>query len=274
MRLKIQLRYNGILPFDLPLNYNYKLTANLYRLFAKSSQEYSEFLHNKGFIINGKHLKLFTFSRLFPRKYKIVNQHIRVFHPVIDWYFSTIIDKSIEHIVRGIFADECIILNYKDNDIRLYFDQIISEPVIEFTEKMKFKCLSSINVNSNQRKEDVDYFRDTELFRQELYYNLLSKYRIIHNAEIETHVPFQFEFLPGYLYKRQNRIDESIQYRKSDSAIIYIRGFFAPFRIRCDNRLIEIGYQCGFGMRNSAGFGMVEVLKDKMPQKHPTSSRL
>jgi len=198
MRLKIQLRYNGILPFDLPLNYNYKLTANLYRLFAKSSQEYSEFLHNKGFIINGKHLKL-------------------VFHPVIDWYFSTIIDKSIEHIVRGIFADECIILNYKDNDIRLYFDQIISEPVIEFTEKMKFKCLSSINVNSNQRKEDVDYFRDTELFRQE-------------------DVPFQFEFLPEYLYKRQNRIDESIQYRKSDSAIIYIRGFFAPFRINFNNK--------------------------------------
>ncbi|MBC8525870.1 MAG: CRISPR-associated endoribonuclease Cas6 [Candidatus Cloacimonetes bacterium] len=273
MRLKIELRYEGKLPFDLPLNYNHKLTANIYRLFSKSSKKYSEFLHDKGFIINGKHLKLFTFSRLFPRKYEIKEHYIRILSPEIDWYFSTIIDKSIEHIVKGIFSDECIILNYRDEDIELKFSQIISEAEIEFTEEIypvspeisrltgvKFKCLSPINVNSNKRKKDLDYFNDTDLFREELYNNLKTKYQLIYDKPIQTEIPFNFEFLPEYLFKKENKISDSIQYRTSDGKIIYIKGFFAPFKIVCDPKLIEIGYQCGFGMRNSAGFGMVEKL--------------
>jgi len=260
MRLKIELIYEGKLPFDLPLNYNYKLTANIYRLFSKSSKKYSEFLHDKGFIINGKHLKLFTFSRLFPRKYEIKNHNLSILSPQINWYFSTMIDKSIEHIVKGIFSDEYIILNSRDKDIELKFSQIISEPEVEFIEKMKFKCLSPINVNSNKRKEDLDYFMDTDLFREELYNNLKTKYQLIYNKSIETDIPFLFEFLPEYLFKKQNKIADSIQYKTSNGKIIYIKGFFAPFKTVCDPKLIEIGYQCGFGMRNSAGFGMVEKI--------------
>ena len=273
MRLKITLLYEGKLPLDLPLNYNHKLTANIYRLFSKSSKKYSKFLHDKGFIINGKHLKLFTFSRLFPSKYEIKNHNIRIFSPEIDWYFATIIDKSIEHIVKGIFSDERIILNSKDIDIELKFSQIISEPEIEFIDEIypvspdisgltgvKFKCLSPINVNSNKRKEDLDYFTDTDLFREELYNNLKTKFQLIYNKPIETNIPFLFEFLPEYLFKKENKISDSIQFRISDGKIIYIKGFFAPFKIVCDPKLIEIGYQCGFGMRNSAGFGMVEKL--------------
>ncbi|MEA3475418.1 MAG: CRISPR-associated endoribonuclease Cas6 [Candidatus Cloacimonadota bacterium] len=271
MRLKIELLYEGKLPFDLPLNYNHKLTANIYRLFSKSSKKYSEFLHDKGFIINGKHLKLFTFSRLFPRKYEIKNHDIRILSPEIDWYFATIIDRNIEHIVKGIFSDERIILNSKDIDIELIFSQIIAEPEIEFGEEVypvrcllskgvKFKCLSPINVNSNKRKEDLDYFTDTDLFREELYNNLKTKYKLIYDKPIQTDIPFNFEFLPEYLFKKQNKIADSIQYKTSDGKIIYIKGFFAPFKIICDPKLIEIGYQCGFGMRNSAGFGMVEKI--------------
>jgi CRISPR-associated endoribonuclease Cas6 len=260
MRLKIRLLYESSLPFDLPLNYNHKLTANIYRLFSKSSKNYSDFLHDKGFIINGKHLKLFTFSRLFPRKYEIKDHYLSILSPQIDWYFSTIIDKSIEHIVKGIFSDEYLIFNSNGKNIELKFSQIIAEPEIEFTDESKFKCLSPINVNSNKRKEDLDYFTDTDLFREELYNNLRTKYQLIYDKPIGRDIPFEFEFLPEYLFKKENKISDSLQYITRDGKIIYIKGFFAPFRIKCDPRLIKIGYACGFGMRNSAGFGMVEKI--------------
>jgi CRISPR-associated endoribonuclease Cas6 len=34
----------------------------------------------------------------------------------------------------------------------------------------------------------------------------------------------------------------------------------APFTITADPQLIQLGYECGFGENNSAGFGMVEVV--------------
>ncbi|MEI6848119.1 MAG: CRISPR-associated endoribonuclease Cas6 [Chlorobiaceae bacterium] len=33
----------------------------------------------------------------------------------------------------------------------------------------------------------------------------------------------------------------------------------APFRIEAPSELIEVGYECGFGEKNSQGFGMVKV---------------
>ncbi|MBN2244972.1 MAG: CRISPR-associated endoribonuclease Cas6, partial [Candidatus Aminicenantes bacterium] len=42
---------------------------------------------------------------------------------------------------------------------------------------------------------------------------------------------------------------------------INIKAFEAPFIIRANPELIKIGYQCGFGEKNSAGFGCVEIIK-------------
>ena len=40
---------------------------------------------------------------------------------------------------------------------------------------------------------------------------------------------------------------------------IKIRGIMCPFRVSGNPALIQIGYECGFGDKNSAGFGMVEI---------------
>ena len=40
-----------------------------------------------------------------------------------------------------------------------------------------------------------------------------------------------------------------------------IRGVVAPFHVIGAPELIHIGYECGFGDKNSMGFGMVEVSK-------------
>jgi CRISPR-associated endoribonuclease Cas6 len=40
---------------------------------------------------------------------------------------------------------------------------------------------------------------------------------------------------------------------------INIRGWLAPFTVEGSKELIELGYEAGFGSRNSMGFGMAEV---------------
>ena len=41
---------------------------------------------------------------------------------------------------------------------------------------------------------------------------------------------------------------------------IKIRGVVSPFHVIGAPELIHIGYECGFGDKNSMGFGMADVL--------------
>ena len=65
MRVKITALTES--PAIIPFNYNYALHSAIYGLMEKSSGEYSEYLHDKGFINEAvkKRFKLFTFSKLF-----------------------------------------------------------------------------------------------------------------------------------------------------------------------------------------------------------------
>ncbi len=42
---------------------------------------------------------------------------------------------------------------------------------------------------------------------------------------------------------------------------IKIKAMEAPFFIEADSDLIRLGYECGWGEKNSAGFGCVDVLQ-------------
>jgi CRISPR-associated endoribonuclease Cas6 len=56
-------------PAAIPFNYNYALHSAIYGLIEKSSGEYSEYFHDKGFINEAvkRRFKLFTFLKLFLR---------------------------------------------------------------------------------------------------------------------------------------------------------------------------------------------------------------
>jgi CRISPR-associated endoribonuclease Cas6 len=41
---------------------------------------------------------------------------------------------------------------------------------------------------------------------------------------------------------------------------IQIVGAFAPFTLTGTTELVRVGYECGLGEKNAAGFGMIEVV--------------
>ena len=89
----------------------------------------------------------------------------------------------------------------------------------------------------------------SDLIRQ----NLLRKH-----AAIYGHPPrddaLEFAFDDRYIQKRQGRVTRLVDYKG-----IKIKGVMCPFRVSRSVPLIQTGYECGFGDKNSAGFGMVEI---------------
>jgi len=260
------------LPAAIPFDYNYALHSAIYALIEKSSGEYSEYLHDKGFPGESvkKRFKLFTFSKLFFTPTKIKKNG---FNGVKEIYFvfSTPIEQSYEHLILGLFSDQTFHLNFSGKKIDFSVTQVESLPEPQFDSECKFLCLSPIAVSTQRKKENgrleqhyLDYMNpeEREHFIKNIKKNLINKYWTFYKTDYADHEhEFKFSFDVNYIAKRQGKISKLIHFKKIDNNIkTKIKGFEAPFKIIADPELIKIGYDCGFGNDNSAGMGCVEII--------------
>jgi CRISPR-associated endoribonuclease Cas6 len=59
--------------------------------------------------------------------------------------------------------------------------------------------------------------------------------------------------------QKHRRVTKKITINENGRFPIDVIGIQAPFTIEGDPELIKVGYECGFGEKNSMGFGMAEV---------------
>ena len=266
-------------PCKISYNYQYVLHSAIYSLIQKSSKEYSEFLHHKGFELNErsandesknikKIFKLFTFSKLkfFPNnrtKYGFENVK------EIEFNFATPVKKSFEHLVLGIFSNSEIILNFQNRNTKFNIQSVetIKEPSISGEEKficLSPICTSTVRIKNGKREQHFLNYMDPKersKFIQNIKSNLIKKYKTIYEKDYRNgNLDFQFSFDPEYIVKKEGKISKLISFKNN----IKIKAYEAPFTIKADPELIKIGYDCGFGEKNSAGFGMVKV---NLPQR-------
>ena len=147
MRIKLNLRtvQNH---HCIPINYQYPLSAVIYRILSDSSPEYSQFLHDRGYLgPDGKLRKLFTFSRLDiqPRAdvkndMLIPGNHNRITLTIA----SPMIDDFIQHFVIGLFQNQYLEIANNKTKCKLLVEQVEACPEPEFTSEMTFRAMSPI----------------------------------------------------------------------------------------------------------------------------------
>ncbi len=266
MRLKIAMQERSG-KFLLPFNYNHKLMSALYGLIRSSDQAYSLFLHNDGFVHQGKHFKLFTFSELkINGPYRVTKQGLNAGTNRLIWYVSTPVDKSIENIVMGIFEKNSIELRYSSTTLRFDITGVETMPEPEIKETMHFTCLSPIFMDTfiddpetgKKKSWTLNYFKDNEKFVENIKNNLIRKHEIIHKRTIHPK-SFRFEFDEKYINRKNGKITSLITFKAKNGSPIKLKCFNAPFTIDTDPELIKVGYECGFGSKNSNGLGMITV---------------
>jgi len=255
LKIKVKLEKTG----DIPFNYQYQLHAALYQIIRKSSLDYSTFLHDTGFIDEKKNLKLFTFSRCYFKDIKLTKYGFSKVNQ-FQFYFSTPIEKSLEHLVLGIFSDQTFSLQFGKNKFTCYIEHVETMKEPEFKNEMKFLCLSPVAIASNDEKYSgkhyLDYMNPDERagFVEGIKLNLMRKYKLVAKENLKSN-SFDFSFDPEYIIKRQGKIKKNIKFKNNR-----IIAMDAPFTISTNPELIKIGYECGLGSENSAGFGMIGII--------------
>ena len=97
----------------MPINYQYPLSAALYKILSSGSAEYSQWLHEKGYLSpKGKPTKLFVFSKLFiPQKDRKPEKNIlKIFnHTKCQLFISSpMLEDFIQNFVVGLFSAQII----------------------------------------------------------------------------------------------------------------------------------------------------------------------
>jgi len=254
-------------PSFFPYNYQYALHSAIYFLMHESSAEYSDFLHDNGYVKDGinKKFKFFSFSKLkfFPKK-----RDREGFYNVkkIQFVFTSSMDESLKHLVLGIFSNQKIKLMLNGQKCIFTIVNVDIQPEPIFSNREKFICLSPIAVttikideNGKRKQHFLNYMisEERDHFIDNLKKNLINKYETINNIKYQNlNYPFNFNFDINYITKRKGNISKLMEFKNR----IKIKAMEAPFSIEADPELIKLGYECGWGEKNSAGFGCVEQI--------------
>ncbi len=255
----------------MPINYQYPLSAALYKILSSGSAEYSQWLHEKGYLSpKGKPTKLFVFSKLFiPQKDRKPEKNIlKIFnHTKCQLFISSpMLEDFIQNFVVGLFSAQIIEIGNKDASARFFVEQVETLPTPHFKKRTKFKTISPIVVSTKRERNgrpQEHYYRASEPELSEaIRNNLINKYETVYGKPPASD-QLRFEIDRDYLHFKggDEGVSKLITIKEDDEEkATGVKCFESPFTLFGSPELMKIAYECGIGQKNSMGFGMVEVV--------------
>src|SRR5690554_1259433 len=123
MQFKLILHCDEVGDNKIPINYQYPLSAAIYKILAKGDSEYAKFLHEKGY---GKGFKLFTFSDL-KGSFKVRGDRMRLLENVISFQVHFHLPEASRTFIEGLFRSEEIIIADRKSKAQFSVQSIIAQ---------------------------------------------------------------------------------------------------------------------------------------------------
>ena len=167
-------------------------------------------------------------------------------------------NEFIEHLVIGLLQEPLVWIGNQ----RFRVETVRKLDLPDLSDDMPFIMLSPLVCTTKREPEQYPQFLfpgDPE-FERVVFENLLRKYQVLYGREFTCNSEqFSFAIDHAYVERMNGKIKKLITLKEGKSDETKIKGTLAPFRLKAPRELIEVGYECGFGEKNSQGFGMVKV---------------
>jgi len=261
MRLKLKFQLSGKKQI-LPLNYQYPISAWIYKVLNRADENFAQMLHEKGYKTTlGKSFKLFTFSKLnFPKHtWKIIpnSDRMQIWARNAWLNVSFQLPEQTEKFVIGLFNEQKAFFGDKISGIDL---QVISvEPIndVRIGDLLKVRLQTNtaivLGVDMEGQKNKQYVLPTDKVYKSLFLKNLIDKYDAIGKSGINT------DDMDFKVIKLQTKTN--LQTIKAfTSAETKIRGYYYEFELSAPKELIELGINAGFGSMNSLGFGYCELV--------------
>lgn len=241
MRLELNFEFDEL---NLPIHYNHILQALILNWI--NDENYSKFIHDKGYEYNNRRYKLYTFSRL-DGKFNIDKQNKRIIYKngakllissVDGEFLKYVLDNYIDNGTVNIIRNEVAIKNIE------YFN-----PKFESGHFITKSPITVYSTFEKDGKKKTYYYNPYESdFYELIKRNLMYKYSSFYNGKV-------FE---GDL--KITPIKDTLR----ENIILYkgtvIKGWSGEFYIDAPYEILKIAYGAGLGSKNSQGFGCIEFI--------------
>ena len=255
MRLKLILQHKP--NQALPINYNYLISAWIYKTLGNADQEFANWLHENGFGFGGKKYKLFTFSSLQPQWFDIdpKRQLFILSKPPTVLELSFFVDETLKHLITGLFQNQKFSLGDLNHqvDFEVSAIEILQNPA--FTNTMRFKTMTPVFISQNVEGDKNGQFLspEDESYEAIFFQNLQRKISALNYST----GPLE-NLVFSHSFRLLSRPRSKMLHIKGSNK----RGYLYDFEITAPVEMIEMGYFAGFGGQNSAaGMGMVRRLR-------------
>lgn len=249
MRLRIKF---GIEPGSaLDFNYQWPLSAMTYSCLSNAAPDFTRTLHDLGFPqLDGPSFKFFTFSTLWAGKGKtrIEKGKLAFDTDHLIWKFGSPIPAVSTLFAEGLLSMKLVRIANLEAEVMEVSDD--REPELG-NGLAYFNCISPLVASVIDEKLGHRYLSpDQASFWTTVENNLYKKWETLHGKPPSGKVIFRPDY--GYISSRSTGKKIIIKDR------YIVKGHLVPFSVQGPPELVSLGYNAGFGSRNSLGFGMVE----------------
>ncbi|WP_417884910.1 CRISPR-associated endoribonuclease Cas6 [Zunongwangia sp.] len=261
MKFKITLEGLGN-DRELPINYQYPLSAAIYKIIDHADKEYAKFLHQEGY---GKGYKFFTFSDL-NAKFKIHKDRMLLQFPIVSFFINFHLPEASQHFIKGLFqsrkitiADKISKVDFEVKNIEALKDPLKENKAGEIIE-INCKPLSPIVCGVKNDHNNYNFLNPYE----EHFIDSLK-----HNWRQKVEANYDLQTAEGALllaeidfYKNNKARSRLITIKAGTPAETKIRGFLNfKLNLKAEKRFIEILQNCGAGLYNAQGMGFLQSIK-------------
>ncbi len=193
---------------------------------------------------------MYVFSWLRGKRLPSGHRELILAPGLVEWKIASPVPGFLEYCADMLASQDT--LQVGPLEIPIY--HVSPQETPPLGEVAHFTCLSPI-VAGGQDRDNQDYLLPSEpqAFSEAVRLNLLRKHRQLH-GRAPADQRFVLRFKHEYM-KRGAHSGVKMMHFQGSTVI----GAYAPFTAYGSPELIRVGIECGFGERNSAGFGMVDI---------------
>lgn len=245
----------------LPMDYQYYVSAWIYKVLKQADKDFAQFLHEKGYGRQGesKLYKLFCFSRLNfgkPRLWK-EKKLFEIREHEIDLQISFDVPEAAANFIKGLFMSQEFYLGDKFNGIDFKVSKVEALPEPEFSETMQYRLQTPWVVSYMAEEDKYPHYLSPEdnMFEQLAIKHLVEKFNNTRNSDSISSEQIQFKQISDF--KRAGFVMKPGTREKTR-----VIGNLFAFQLTAPAEVHQMIWNAGVSEKSSSGFGWVETIPD------------
>ena len=260
--MRFVLTLNSLRPAQqITLNYQYPLSAAIYKIIERADKNYAAFLHQQGYSYGAKTFKFFTFSDL-RTPFNIKGDRLIMQTNTAALTICFHVPDAAENFIKGLFIDQQLDIADAKNKAVFIVQQVIAEQVpIIANEAMLLQPISPMVVGRNNERGNHDYLSpEEEGFAGLLTNNLLEKYAADGGVKEDELQQLKKSVIIKPIFFKLPPRHRLLTIKAGTAAETKVRGYDKfRLRIQAPAPVIAMALNAGMGMHNAMGMGCMEV---------------